>query len=47
MIHAFCEFNIFHDKKAEIIDDAIALMKRYSDDNSHKYVNAILNRILS
>lgn len=43
LLLALTEFNLRHDDRAVIMDEAIKLTKLYSDDSSYSYINAVLD----
>ncbi len=47
LISSYAEFNTLNIKKNIIIDQAIITSKNYSDENSYKFINSILERILN
>lgn len=40
-----CEYNLNKDNKKIIIDEAIRIAKEYSDDDSYKYINGVLDNL--
>lgn len=46
MISAICESEVLKTPKAVIIDQWIKVLKKYSDDESVKYVHAIIDKVI-
>jgi N utilization substance protein B len=44
LLLAVCELERKLDEKPVVIDEAVLLAKEYSDDESYKYINAVLDR---
>lgn len=44
--NAICESNVFNTDKKIIIDQSIKTAKNFSDINSYKFINSILDKIL-
>ena len=39
------EYNLNKDNKKIIIDEAVRIAKEYSDDDSYKYINGVLDNL--
>ncbi|BAC43951.1 transcription antitermination protein NusB [Malacoplasma penetrans] len=46
IMEAFCEFHTLDIDRKIIIDQAIVTSKRYSENNSYKFINFILDKLL-
>ena len=44
LLLAVCELERKLDEKPVVIDEAVLLAKEYADDESYKYINAVLDR---
>ncbi len=47
LFEAISEFYIMHTDKKILIDQALITIKKYSDYQNYKYINAILDKILN
>jgi transcription termination factor NusB len=45
-MEAYCENKVLNTDKKIVIDQAIVNAKNYSEANSYKFVNAILDKII-
>lgn len=46
LFETISEYNTFHTEKSILIDQALITVKKYSDYENYKYLNAILDKIL-
>ena len=46
LLEAYSEYQVSKTDKAILIDQSIITAKKYSDDSSFKYINAILEKVL-
>lgn len=46
LIEAYAESQVEHTNKVILIDQSVITAKKYSDDTSYKYINAVLEKVL-
>ena len=47
LFETISEYRVFHTDKKILIDQALITVKKYSDYQNYKYINAILDKILN
>ncbi len=46
IVESIAEYNVAHTPKNVIIDQALITARKYNIDNSYKYINAILDKVI-